>query len=235
MSETSLAGPPLVSLKNVCKHYRDGNVDALDRISIDIQTGEFVSIMGPSGCGKSTLLNMIGVLDLPTSGEILFDGQSVASMGNLDNVRAQQIGFVFQSFYLLPNLTAEENVQIPMFESSRSRADRATEAQRLLHAVGMLSRAKHLPSQLSIGQRQRVAIARALANGPRLILADEPTGSLDTQSGREIMDLLTDLNTTQKTTLVVVTHDQRVADCGGRIIHMRDGRIETNLSEVPAD
>lgn len=235
MSETSLAGQPLVSLKNVCKHYPNGKVDALDRLSIDIDAGEFVSIMGPSGCGKSTLLNMIGMLDRPTSGEIRFDGQRLAEANTLDHLRAREIGFVFQSFYLLPNLTAEENVQIPMFESERSRADRPVEARRLLDRVGLLSRASHLPSQLSIGQRQRVAIARALANGPRLILADEPTGSLDSQSGREIMELLSDLNATRQTTLVVVTHDQQVADCGGRVIHMRDGRIEPNKSNGSAE
>ena len=164
MSKTSHDDHPLVLLRDVCKHYRDGDVHALDEVSLDIQSGEFVSIMGPSGCGKSTLLNMIGALDRPTSGEVRFDGRSLEGINDLDQLRLRHIGFVFQSFYLLPNLTAEENVQIPMFESDRSRADRVTEARRLLALVGLEQRLRHLPSQLSIGQRQRVAIARAIAN-----------------------------------------------------------------------
>jgi len=226
MSRASHADIPLVTLRDVCKHYRDGDVQALDHVSLDIHAGEFISIMGPSGCGKSTLLNMIGVLDRPTSGEILFDGRSLGEIADLDRLRSQKIGFVFQSFYLLPNLTAEENVQIPMFESNRGRRERIAEAERLLNLVGLQPRARHLPSQLSIGQRQRVAIARALANSPQMILADEPTGSLDSQSGNEIMELLAELNESQATTLVVVTHDQRVADRGQRIVRLKDGRID---------
>jgi ABC-type lipoprotein export system ATPase subunit len=229
MSKSSQADPPLVSLQNVCKHYRDGDVRALDQISMDIHSGEFISIMGPSGCGKSTLLNMIGALDRPTSGEVFFGGQPLSKIRDIDQLRAQQIGFVFQSFYLLPNLTAQENIQIPMFESNRSRSGRASHAAELLAKVGLPSRANHLPSQLSMGQRQRVAIARALANEPRLILADEPTGALDSQSGVEIMELLSNLNASDNTTLIVVTHDPRVADRAGRVIHMRDGRIENTI------
>ena len=227
MSKASHDDHPLVSLREVSKHYRDGDVQALDNISLDIYLGQFVSIMGPSGCGKSTLLNMIGALDRPTSGKVLFDGKSLDGVADLDRLRSKHIGFVFQSFYLLPNLTAEENVQIPMFESERGRAARVSEARRLLALVGLEERLKHLPSQLSIGQRQRVAIARALANGPDLILADEPTGALDSQNGHEVMDLLCDLNESQKTTLVVVTHDQIVADRGGQTTWLRDGRIES--------
>lgn len=217
---------PLVVLANVSKTYEDGRVHALDAINLEIASGEFVSVMGPSGCGKSTLLNMIGALDRPTQGDVLFAGTSLANAGNLDQLRAQQIGFVFQSFYLLPNLTAEENVQLPMFEGTLPRRQWIQEARRLLELVGLEHRLHHLPSQLSIGQRQRVAIARALANKPQLILADEPTGSLDSHSGQEVMDLLTTLNQEHTTTLVVVTHDEHVAACGQRTIRMLDGRIE---------
>lgn len=216
---------PLISLQAVSKTYADGDVQALTKVTLDICDGEFVSIMGPSGCGKSTLLNMLGALDRPTSGDVLFEGQSLMSRTNLDQLRARRIGFVFQSFYLLPNLTAVENVQLPMFEGLIPQSQREAEAERLLELVGLKHRTDHLPNQLSIGQRQRVAIARALANGPSLILADEPTGSLDSQSGREVMALLWELNQTEKTTLVVVTHDELVAQCGQRLIRMLDGRV----------
>ena len=216
---------PLISLRSVGKTYRDGNVEALQGIWLDIAPGDFLTIVGPSGCGKSTLLNMIGALDRPSTGEILFDGQPLQTAGELDRVRARHIGFVFQSFYLLPNLTALENVQIPMFEATWPRSQRAARAERLLSRVGLADRLQHVPSQLSIGQRQRVAIARALANGPNLILADEPTGSLDSQSGLEIMDLLCELNQGEGAALVVVTHDPGVAARGKRQIKMLDGQI----------
>lgn len=216
---------PLITLRSVGKTYRDGNVEALRQVSLEIQTGEFVSIMGPSGCGKSTLLNILGALDRPTTGEILFKGKSRLDSRELDRLRAQEIGFVFQSFYLLPNLTAIENVQIPMFEGTRPLAERVDAAKRLLTAVGLAERLYHLPNQLSIGQRQRVAIARALANGPSLILADEPTGSLDSQSGHEILDLLARLNEREGTTLVLVTHDAAIAERGRRLIRMLDGEV----------
>lgn len=181
--------------------------------------------MGPSGCGKSTLLNMIGALDRPTEGEVLFRDQPLSKLVNLDQLRAREIGFVFQSFYLLPNLTAEENVQLPMFEGPLKPGDRASKAKALLAQVGLAERVNHLPEQLSNGQKQRVAIARALANGPALLLADEPTGALDSQSGQEIMHLLSALNTEHRTTLVVVTHDQNVANEASRVVDMKDGRI----------
>ena len=221
----STAMAPLITLRSVGKTYRDGNVEALRQVSLEIQMGEFVSIMGPSGCGKSTLLNILGALDRPTTGEILFKGKSLLDSRELDRLRAQEIGFVFQSFYLLPNLTAIENVQIPMFEGTRPLAQRVDEAKRLLTAVGLAERLHHLPNQLSIGQRQRVAIARALANGPSLILADEPTGSLDSQSGHEILDLLARLNAHDGTTLVLVTHDAAIAERGRRLIRMLDGEV----------
>ncbi len=216
---------PLILLKDVSKTYLDGDVHALKSICMQIEPGEFMCIMGPSGCGKSTLLHMLGALDRPTSGEVLFEGESLASIKNLDALRAQRIGFVFQSFYLLPNLTALENVQLPMFEGALPMAQRVDEAQRLLVTVGLEHRVHHRPHQLSIGERQRVAIARAMANGPSIVLADEPTGSLDSRSGREVMELLSALNAEHQTTLVVVTHDEKVAEYGNRLVQMLDGEI----------
>jgi len=239
MLETSQNTPQhaagrLIELRDVCKTYLDGNVEALQSVSLDVGKGEFVSIMGPSGCGKSTLLNMIGALDRPTAGEVIFDGCPLSTMKDLDQLRAKRIGFVFQSYYLLPNLTALENVQLPMFEGDLPVARRVHEATRLLAMVGLEDRLKHLPNQLSIGQRQRVAIARALANGPSLVLADEPTGSLDSRSGRDVMEILAKLNEDLRTTLIVVTHDDGVAARGKRTVKMLDGRVSED-SGVPHD
>ncbi|MEC8558256.1 MAG: ABC transporter ATP-binding protein [Planctomycetota bacterium] len=217
--------PPMLALNEVTKTYEDGRVQALEGVSLEVAAGEFLAIMGPSGCGKSTLLNMLGALDRPTRGEVLFEGTALSQQKNLDQLRSQKIGFVFQSFYLLPNLSALENVQLPMFESQLPVAKRVQRASELLDLVGLEHRRTHLPNQLSIGQRQRVAIARALANEPSVILADEPTGSLDSHSGKEVMDLLAELNTSRNTTLVIVTHDEQVARRGKRLVRMLDGRI----------
>ena len=222
-----------IELNSICKDYEDGRIKALADVSLSIKRGEFVSVMGPSGCGKSTLLNLLGGLDKQSSGSLLFDGESLLKVENLDEFRARQIGFVFQSFYLLPNLTAAENVQLPMFESDLPLAERVVQANKLLELVGLGDRTTHRPNQLSIGQRQRVAIARALANDPALILADEPTGSLDSTSGQEVMEILSKLNSTQQTTLVVVTHDERVAYCGRRLIRMLDGQIQSDEQISP--
>lgn len=216
---------PLVQLRNVSRTYRDGDVRALDGVSLTIPAGDFLSIVGPSGCGKSTLLHLIGALDTPTAGEVLFHGTPLAAIPDLDHLRARKIGFVFQTFYLLPNLTARENVELPMFGDGLSEASRTARADDLLARVGLGSRRDHLPGQLSIGQRQRVAIARALANDPEVVLADEPTGSLDSRSGGEVMDLLGRLHAEHGTTLVIVTHDATVAARGQRTIRMLDGRI----------
>lgn len=218
---------PLLSLRDVRKTYADGQVQALAGVSFDIQPGQFVSVMGPSGCGKSTLLNILGALDRPTSGEVLFDGSPLERVQNLDQLRAQRIGFVFQSFYLLPNLTALENVQLPMFEGNLSLAERPGRAEQLLSLVGLQDRLRHLPYQLSIGQRQRVAIARALANQPSLILADEPTGSLDADSVDLVHDLFAEARERTGLTLVLVTHDQGLADRMDRRVRMTDGRLVT--------
>jgi putative ABC transport system ATP-binding protein len=231
MSEASRVSEPLIAVRNASKTYRDGHVRALDRVSLSIESGEFLAIMGPSGSGKSTLLNLIGALDLPTEGEVFFRGQSLSKMASLDPLRASEIGFIFQSFYLLPNLTAAENVQLPMFEGRLDSGQRVTRARELLSRVGLADRMSHLPEQLSNGQRQRVAIARALANEPSVVLADEPTGALDSTSGAEVMQLLVDLNAAHGTTLVVVTHDQNVADRARRIVRMLDGRVIVDSTE----
>ncbi len=223
--EAGELGGAVVSLQQVTKIYPDGNVQALAGVTLDLPEQAFVSVMGPSGSGKSTLLNLIGGLDLPTSGRVLFRGQSLATHQQLDKLRSQTIGFVFQTFHLLPNLTARENVQLPMFGDGRSDAQRESSAAELLALVGMADRQQHLPGQLSIGQRQRVAIARALANQPVLLLADEPTGSLDSASGTAVMDLLSRLHRELGMALVVVTHDKAVASRADRTLHMLDGRV----------
>jgi ABC-type lipoprotein export system ATPase subunit len=216
-----------VRTRELTKLYGSGEtvVRALDDVTLRIDRGEFLAIMGPSGCGKSTLLNMIGALDQPTSGEVWVAGQNLAELKNVDAFRANTVGFVFQLHNLLPTLNALENVEVPMHGQGWSGSERRARARHWLTLVGMADRAGHLPSQLSGGQRQRVAVARALANEPALILADEPTGSLDSQSGEEIMELLAELNESQHATVIVVTHDRRVAQTTQRIVYMHDGRI----------
>jgi ABC-type lipoprotein export system ATPase subunit len=217
----------LIRVVELSKSYGSGEtaVHALEQVNLIVPPGDFLAIMGPSGCGKSTLLNMLGALDQPTQGEVWVAGANLARLKGVDQFRGQTVGFVFQLHNLLPTLTALENVEVPMHgqqPSGRARRQRAVE---LLELVGMATRAHHLPNQLSGGQRQRVAVARALANRPQLILADEPTGSLDSQSGDEILQLLAELNRTQGATVVLVTHDRRVAQATQRIVRMRDGRI----------
>jgi putative ABC transport system ATP-binding protein len=215
----------LLSVVNVSREYDDGAVQALRNVSLDIQSGEYVAIMGPSGSGKSTLLHLLGALDEPTSGDVIFEGKSLRQRTDLDRFRAATLGFVFQSFYLLPTLTALENVQIPMFESSLGPRERVKKAAELLALVEMTHREKHLPAKLSVGERQRVAIARALANDPKLLLADEPTGNLDTTSGGIVLDLFDRLHHERGLTLVVITHDGQVAARAQRMLLLRDGQI----------
>jgi len=200
-------------------------VYALDHVSLEIREGEMVAVMGPSGSGKSTLLNMVGALDRPTSGTVFIDGHDLAQVRDIDSFRARTVGFVFQMHNLIPTLTALENVEVPMRGQGLGAGSRRGRARELLATVGLAEREGHLPSQLSGGQRQRVAIARALANEPRLILADEPTGNLDSVSGQEVIDLLRALNRDQATTVILVTHDSRVARATGRILNMMDGKI----------
>ncbi len=211
--------------RGVTKTYEHGAVQALRGVDLSVRRGEIVAIVGPSGSGKSTLLHLLGGLDSPTSGEILYEGEPLGNGGGLDRFRATKIGFVFQSFHLLPTLTALQNVQIPMFETERSPARRREAAEGLLRRVGLAHRAHHLPSQLSVGERQRVAIARALANDPAVILADEPTGSLDSATAEEIMSLLHGINRERGTTIVIVTHAPAVAGAARRTIRILDGRV----------
>jgi putative ABC transport system ATP-binding protein len=216
---------PLIRTEHLTKVYPDGKVNALQDVNIEIRRGEYAAIMGPSGSGKSTLLSMLGALDRPTSGEVYFEGRALSEMHDLDAFRNAKIGFVFQSFYLLPTLTALENVQIPMFEGKLPAKERAAKARALLDSVGMSHRANHLPSRLSVGERQRVAIARSLANDPILLFGDEPTGNLDTKTADTILHLFAQLHDERGMTLVVVTHSDEVAERAERVIHIRDGQV----------
>jgi ABC-type lipoprotein export system ATPase subunit len=217
----------LIVTKDLTKTYGSGEaaMRALNCVNLTVPRGQLLAVMGPSGCGKSTLLNMLGALDQPTEGEVWVADENLARLKNVDHFRARTVGFVFQLHNLLPTLTALENVEVPMQGQGLSHAQRHARCVELLKMVGLGDRPSARPGQLSGGQRQRVAIARALANAPALILADEPTGSLDSQSGEEILDLLVDLNRTQGTTIVVVTHDRRVAQITQRIVRMSDGCI----------
>ncbi len=215
----------LIETRDLTRIYGDvAPIYALDDVNLRVAPGELIAVMGPSGSGKSTLLNMIGALDSPTSGQVLIDGRDLASVRNKDTFRARTVGFVFQLHNLIPTLTARENVEIPMmgYAGRRKRHKRAAE---LLDLVELGDRMGHLPGQLSGGQRQRVAVARALANNPPLVLADEPTGSLDTSAGQALMGLLRDLNRGQGTTFLIVTHDPAVARQTDRVVVMQDGRI----------
>jgi ABC-type lipoprotein export system ATPase subunit len=215
----------LVETRDLTRIYGDGEeIRALDGVNLKVAQGELVTVMGPSGSGKSTLLNMIGALDVPTSGKVLINGEDLAQIRNKDKFRAKTVGFMFQLHNLIPTLTAKENVEVPMMGHS-GMSERRKRSGELLDLVGMDDRMNHLPNQLSGGQRQRVAVARALANKPLLVLADEPTGSLDTSAGQALMLLLRDLNQSQGTTFIVVTHDQAVARQTNRVLVMEDGRI----------
>jgi putative ABC transport system ATP-binding protein len=215
----------LLRCDHVSRVYPDGNITALGDVSLEVQQGEYIAIMGPSGSGKSTLLNLISGLDRPTSGEVYFEERPLSEQAHLDQVRINKIGFIFQAFYLLPTLTAVENVQIPMFEGPLPAPQRRAKAHRLLESVGMGQRLNHLPSKLSGGERQRVAIARALANDPVLLLADEPTGNLDTATGTDILNLFDRLHAEHHMALILVTHSPEVGERAHRLIRMRDGKI----------
>ena len=219
----------VIRAEGLTKVYQMGDVEvhALRGLNMNVARGEVVSIMGPSGSGKSTLMNIIGALDRPTDGDYFLDGERVSEMNDnqLAEVRNRKIGFVFQSFNLLSRATALSNVELPLRYAGKTRGRRAL-AQASLEAVGLGDRVRHRPTELSGGQQQRVAIARALVNEPAILLADEPTGNLDTQSGDEIMELLLNLNRDRGTTLVIVTHDPEVAELTQRVIHIRDGVVE---------
>ncbi|MBN1935532.1 MAG: ABC transporter ATP-binding protein [Anaerolineae bacterium] len=216
----------IIETRNLVKIYGNGNeVRALDGVDIYIGRGEFVAVMGPSGSGKSTLLNMIGALDRPTEGQVLLDGQDLSKIKDLDRFRARTVGFVFQLHNLIPTLNALENIEVPMMGQTTSGHKRRARARELLTLVGLGDRMHHLPNQLSGGQRQRVAIARSLANEPALVLADEPTGNLDSHSGAEVIDLMHKINRELDTTFIIVTHDPTVARQTHRVLAMQDGKI----------
>lgn len=217
----------MISLSNIEKVYRTDTVEtmALNSISMTIEKGEFLSIMGPSGCGKSTLMNIMGLLDSPSSGEVTIDGQKTTHLSDkqLAHFRNKKIGFIFQSYHLINDLKVLDNAELPLLYragTSKSRRELATAA---LGKVGLSNRLKHFPSQLSGGQRQRVAIARAIVGKPEIILADEPTGNLDSAMGNEIMDILLDINKTEGTTIVMVTHDENMAKRTHRLVRLFDG------------
>lgn len=226
----------LISLKNIFKIYNVGGeeVRALDGIDLDILENEYLAIMGPSGSGKSTLMNMIGCLDTPTSGVYEFEGEMVQVMDDsqLASIRNRKIGFVFQTFNLLPKATAQHNVEIPLVYANIQKKDRTKMATDALESVGLADRLHHKPNELSGGQRQRVAIARALVNKPSIILADEPTGNLDSKSGSEIMTILDDLHKNGNT-IILVTHEDDVAQHAHRIIRLFDGKIIEDSKQAP--
>mgnify|MGYP001566325239 CR=1 FL=1 len=221
---------PIISLQEVTKYYHMGDavVKAVDGINVDIENGDFVAIMGPSGSGKSTAMNLVGSLDLATHGKILLNGINIEKFGEseLAQLRGRKIGFIFQSFNLIPNLTARENIMLPMLFQDISLEERKTRSLELLKLVELQDRMDHYPNQLSGGQQQRVAIARALANDPEIILADEPTGNLDTKTGENVMNLLTNLNKRGKT-IILITHAPDVAMNHARKIYwLKDGKVE---------
>lgn len=215
---------PAITVRGLFKTFDEGKVRALDGADLDVRAGEFVAIVGPSGCGKSTLLHLIAALDRPDSGTIDVQGHELTNDRDLSHFRARDVGIVFQLDNLIPTLSAAENVQVPMFEAGFSAKERVRRAEHLLDQVGLANKGRYLPAELSGGERQRVAIARALANDPPLILADEPTGRLDSKSGKLVLDLLERLRRERNLTVVMVTHEGAVAGRADRIVRMLDGR-----------
>ena len=221
MNRNSIA----IDVQDVVKTYEEGRIHALTGATLQVREGEFVAITGPSGCGKSTLLHLIGALDRPDSGCIVVNGTDLAHMRDLSHYRAHHVGMVFQLHNLLPTLSASANVQLPMYETQLSFWERRAKAQRLLEAVELGDRANTPPTKLSGGERQRVAIARALANDPPILLADEPTGNLDSKAGQMVLDLLHRIQRERGVTLVLVSHDVQIASAAERIVRMLDGRV----------
>lgn len=225
----------IVEVKNLVKTYENGQVKALNDISFNIKEGEFVSIIGPSGSGKSTLLHMLGALDIQDSGSIRVGNINLEKSKKLNEFRAEQIGFIFQLHNLIPNLSVVENVEIPMYTQKISSKDQRTKALSLLEDVGIKNKAKMKPNQLSGGERQRVAIARSLANDPSIVLADEPTESLDSKTSNKILEKLTLLNKQKNVTIILVTHDMNVAKLADRVIEVLDGKILENSEDSLLD
>ncbi len=221
-----LATIPIVEARNVHKSYDGGRIKALRGADLSIARGEYVAINGPSGSGKSTLLHLLGGLDTPTSGQVLFRNALLGSVIDLDTYRSRKVGFVFQAFYLMPTLRAIENVQLPMLSVNGSGLNRVARAHDLLKEVGLEHRMQQYPNELSAGERQRVAIARSLANDPEILLADEPTGNLDSVNSARIMEILTGIQRQRGMTLIIVTHDNGIAHGAPRQVHIRDGRVQ---------
>jgi ABC-type lipoprotein export system ATPase subunit len=234
-TESPITGQYVFEAIGLVKKFDDGQVQALRGVDFRVAQGEFIAIIGPSGCGKSTLLQMLGALDRPSEGTLLYRGKSIPDLPNPSRYRALEIGFIFQAFHLLPTFTALENVQIPMFEDGLPSAGRKDRATVLLKSVGLGHRLDHFPSKLSGGERQRVAIARSWANSPSVLLADEPTGNLDSENARLVLDLIIRLHREQKMTLVLVTHDMTIARRAGRTIQMMDGRIVSDRASGSED
>ncbi len=217
---------PILTTRDLKKNYDDGRVEALRGVDLTIDAGEYAAISGPSGSGKSTLLQLLGGLDSPSSGEVLFEETALGSGMDLDTYRSTKVGFIFQAFHLLPTLRAIENVQVAMLSRNSKAGERAARAELLLTEMGLKDRMLHYPNELSSGERQRVAIARALANDPAILLADEPTGNLDSRNSGHTMEILTGIQRDRGMTLVIVTHDQQIACCAPRHIRIRDGKVE---------
>jgi putative ABC transport system ATP-binding protein len=226
-----MSDAPAIVVRDVEKAYEEGRIRALNGMTMDVAEGEWVAIVGPSGCGKSTLLHLIAALDHPDAGHIHVHGNDLDRVADAALYRRRAMGLIFQLHNLLPSLTAAENVEVPMFGTGRSRHERRRRALELLELVGLADRAGNRPAELSGGERQRVAIARALANDPPVLLADEPTGSLDSDAGRRILDLIADIRRRRGITIVMVTHDPGVAACADRTVRMLDGR---NVSDRTA-
>ncbi|MGO9776045.1 MAG: ABC transporter ATP-binding protein [Terracidiphilus sp.] len=218
---------PILQARELRKSYDEGRIEALRGVDLAVAAGDFVSISGASGSGKSTLLHLLGGLDTPTTGEVFFKNAKLGSAIDLDTYRSRSVGFIFQAFHLLPTLRVLENVQVPMLALSPCPVKRAERAEALLHEMGLEHRLRQYPTELSAGERQRVAIARALANEPELLLADEPTGNLDSANSARIMEILTGIQKARGMTLIVVTHENAIAHSAARQIRIRDGRIES--------
>jgi lipoprotein-releasing system ATP-binding protein len=218
---------PQLEVRELKKSYDEGRIEALRGVDLSIAAGEFLAITGASGSGKSTLLQLLGGLDTPTSGEVLFENAPLGTTINLDEYRAHRIGFIFQAFYLLPTLRVIDNVQVPMMGVSKNATSRADRAEALLREMGMEHRLNQYPNELSAGERQRVAIARALANDPSILLADEPTGNLDSVNSARIMEILTGIQKRRGMTLIIITHEDEIASCAPRHVRIRDGRIDS--------
>ena len=216
----------MIKIVGLKKSFDNGKIKALDGIDLEVAQGEFISIMGPSGSGKSTLLNMVAALDTPDAGDILVEGKSLLNeIEDVASYRARTVGFIFQLHNLLPHLTALENILIPMFEVKASKEEKIRRAQKLLQEIGLKDRMRSFPPELSGGERQKVAIARALANNPRILLADEPTGNIDSKSSQQILRLFKEFRQRNKVTMILVTHESVVAETAQRTVHISDGKI----------